>query len=154
MNKQRRVVLKSFAAGAAAFLGTALVKPNQLWAAWPQAAFEAKTADEAMQARYAGESPEESNSVTINAPDIAENGRVVPVTISTDLPNVESIDLYAPENPIPLVASYELSPEALPEVTTRIKMAKTQNLVAVVKSDGKLYSAKKEVKVTIGGCGG
>ena len=154
MNRQRRTVLKSFAAGAATFLGAALVKPNQLWAAWPQAAFDAKTVDEAMQARYAGESAEESGSITINAPDIAENGRVVPVSISTDLPNVESIDLYAPENPVPLVASYELTPETLPEITTRIKMAKTQNLIAVVKSDGKLYSAKKEVKITIGGCGG
>jgi sulfur-oxidizing protein SoxY len=96
---------------------------------------------------------EESGDIKIKAPDIAENGSVVPVTISTGLSNVESITILAESNGTPLVGSFDLS-GAEAYVSTRIKMAKTGNVIAVVKSGGKMYSGKKEVKVTIGGCGG
>jgi len=77
-----------------------------------------------------------------------------PVTVSTSLSNVEAIYIYASNNPTPLTSAYELSGTAQPYIATRIKMGKTADVIAVVKADGKLLSAKKEVKVTIGGCGG
>jgi sulfur-oxidizing protein SoxY len=97
---------------------------------------------------------EPSDAINIKAPDIAENGAVVPITISTDMEGIESIALIAEKNPVPLVASFDLGTGAQGFVATRIKMGKTGDVVAVVKSGGKLYSARKGVKVTIGGCGG
>jgi len=79
---------------------------------------------------------------------------VVPVTVSSSMSNVEAISIIASANPSPLTSSYQLSPACEAFVSTRIKMVKTSNVIAVVKADGKLYSATKEVKVTIGGCGG
>jgi len=92
--------------------------------------------------------------VKIKAPDIAENGAVVPITVSSTLPDIESISIIAAKNPSPLAASFQLSSMSEGYVSTRIKMGKTSNVIAVVKSGGKLYSATQEVKVTIGGCGG
>jgi sulfur-oxidizing protein SoxY len=88
------------------------------------------------------------------APDFAENGAVVPVTVSSTLSNVEAISIIASNNPSPLTSTYVLTSASVPFVSTRIKLGKTSNVMAVVKADGKLYSASKEVKVTIGGCGG
>lgn len=116
-------------------------------------AFEARSLDEAITASVGG-SAESSGDINIKAPDIAENGAVVPVTVSTSLSNVEAIYIYASNNPTPLTSAYELSGTAQPYIATRIKMGKTADVIAVVKADGKLLSAKKEVKVTIGGCGG
>jgi len=100
-----------------------------------------------------GDSPE-AGDIKIKAPDIAENGAVVPVTVSTGLENVESISILAAKNGNPLIASFNLGEGAEPFVSTRIKMGATADVIALVKAGGKLYSAKKEVKVTIGGCGG
>jgi len=87
-------------------------------------------------------------------PDIAENGAVVPVTVSTELENVESISIVVDNNPTPLAASFDMSPSMLATVSVRIKMGQSSDVRAIVKADGKLYSTTKEVKVTIGGCGG
>ena len=87
-------------------------------------------------------------------PDIAENGAVVPVTVSTDMADVESISVVVDNNPTPLAASFEMSSRTPPSVSVRIKMGQSSNVQAVVKAGGKLYSTSKEVKVTIGGCGG
>jgi len=120
---------------------------------WPEQAFQQKTDDDALKLLY-GKPMQASDKVTLDVPEIAENGAVVPVSVSTTLPNVTGITILVPENPSALAASYKLADGALPSVGCRLKMAKTSNVVAVVESDGKLYSASKEVKVTLGGCGG
>jgi sulfur-oxidizing protein SoxY len=95
-----------------------------------------------------------TGAIKIKAPDIAENGAVVPVSVSADMGDVESITIVTEKNQNPLTASFALSAAAIPDISTRIKMGKTSNVMAIVKSGGKLYSTGKEVKVTIGGCGG
>lgn len=90
----------------------------------------------------------------LDAPEIAENGAVVPISVTTTLPNVTSISFMVAENPYFLAASYKIPEGTTPAVSNRLKMAQTSNVIAIVESDGKLYSAAKEVKVTVGGCGG
>ena len=94
-----------------------------------------------------------SLDVVVKTPDIAENGAVVPVEVLTTLPNVESIAILAEKNPTPLIARYTLT-DFDGMLTTRIKMRESAKVRAIVKADGKLYTAAKEVKITIGGCGG
>ena len=150
----RRILLKSTlavsAVGVAATAG--LLTPGQVLAAYPKAAFEAKDAAGALSAAVGSGSFDHSDDIKIKAPDIAENGAVVPVTVSTGM-SADSITLLADANNSPMVASFDLS-NAESFVSTRIKMGKTGNVLAVVKSGGKLFANKKEVKVTIGGCGG
>jgi sulfur-oxidizing protein SoxY len=95
-----------------------------------------------------------SDNIKIKAPDIAENGAVVPVSVTTDISGASSISIIAEKNAQPLAASFDLGPGTEGYVSTRIKMGKTASVIAVVKADGKLHSTGKEVKVTIGGCGG
>jgi sulfur-oxidizing protein SoxY len=151
----RRTLLKrSLAATAVGLAASAgLLAPGQVLAAYPKTAFKAKDSAAALNDVLGSSSYSESGDIKIKAPDIAENGSVVPVTVSTSMSGVESITLLADANATPLLASFDLS-NAEPYVSTRIKMGKTGNVVAVVKAGGKLYSNKKEVKVTIGGCGG
>ena len=113
-----------------------------------------KTMPEMLKELLGAEAAEESGDINIKAPDIAENGSVVPITVTSGIAGSESISLIAVNNPAPLVASYELGEGTEGFVSTRIKMGKSGDVVAVVKAGGKLYSARKEVKVTIGGCGG
>lgn len=120
---------------------------------WPEQAFQQKTDDAAIKLLY-GKPFEISDKVALEVPEIAENGAVVPVSVSTTLPNVTGITILVPENPFALAASYKFENGAMPSIGCRLKMAKTSNVVAVVESDGKLYAASKEVKVTLGGCGG
>ncbi|MEN8133059.1 MAG: thiosulfate oxidation carrier protein SoxY, partial [Pseudomonadota bacterium] len=96
----------------------------------------------------------DSSDITVKAPDIAENGAVVPITVSSTLTGVTSIAILVEKNARPLTASYDLAEGTEAYISNRIKMGKTSDVVAVVKADGKLYQAKKSVKVTIGGCGG
>ncbi len=120
---------------------------------WPEAAFKAKTQDEVLAALYKGKL-EMSKDVTIETPEIAENGAVVPVSVSTKLPGVTSISILVPENPYALAASYKLADASMAMVGCRLKMAKTTKVIAVVEAGGKLYAASSDVKVTLGGCGG
>lgn len=122
-------------------------------AGWPTDAFKQKNEADALKALY-GKTAEVSDKVKLDAPEIAENGAVVPISVSSTLPKVTSISLMVLENPYALAASYKIPEGTLPAVSNRLKMAKTSKVVAVVESDGKLYSASKEVKVTVGGCGG
>ncbi len=151
----RRTLLKrTLAVSAVSVAASAgLLAPGQALAAYPKAAFEAKDSAAALSAAVGSGSYEHSDDIKIKAPDIAENGSVVPVTISSTLAGVESISLLSESNNSPLVASFNLNGSQA-YVSTRIKMGKTGNVLAVVKSGGKLYANKKEVKVTIGGCGG
>lgn len=156
MNNQRRIMLKGSLAASAlgVAVGAGLLTPRAVLAAWPEAAFKAKDAAGAMTALTGLDQMSESADIRIKAPDIAENGAVVPVTVETSIEGVESISIIAVNNPAPLIASFELGEGAVGFVSTRIKMGKSGDVIAVVKGGGKLQSAKKEVKVTIGGCGG
>jgi sulfur-oxidizing protein SoxY len=116
------------------------------------AAFEAKSTHEAFKAL--GISPSESREIQLKAPDIAENGAVVPLEITSNLPGTESIAVVIDKNPFPYVGSFDVSKGALPFVALRVKMGETSNVRAVVTAAGKTYSTTKEVKITIGGCGG
>jgi len=155
-NMKRRTFLKgSVAVGAvSAAVGAGLLTPRMVLAAWPSAAFEAKSVDAALDALMGSHQSEGSDKISIRAPDIAENGAVVPVSVTADMAKVESMSIIAEKNASPLTASFVLGAGTEPYVSTRIKMGKTSNVIAVVKADGKLYSTAKEAKVTIGGCGG
>ena len=120
---------------------------------YPEDAFKQKNSDDAIKALY-GKSAEASDKIKLDAPEIAENGAVVPVAVSSTLPDVTSISILVADNPNALIASYRIPAGTIPNVANRIKMAKTSNVIAVVEAGGKLYSASKEVKVTVGGCGG
>jgi sulfur-oxidizing protein SoxY len=156
MNTKRRLFLKgSMAAGVAGVAASAgLLTPSMVLAAWPTQAFDAKSIADAMKGIAGTADAAASGDITIKAPDIAENGAVVPVTVSTGMAGVESISILASQNATPLTSSYNLGSATEAFVSTRIKMGKTADVIAVVKAGGKLYQAKKEVKVTIGGCGG
>ena len=156
MNHSRRVFLKSSISGSlvAVAVGAGLLTPRAVLAAWPKAAFDARSVDDAVKALFGTTSATESPQVTITAPDIAENGSVVPVTVSTSLDKVESISVLARENRRPLAITYNMTDAVESYAATRIKMGKTSDVVAVVKANGKVYSAKKAIKVTLGGCGG
>ncbi len=153
---KRRVFLKgSLAAGTVGVAVTAgLLTPQTVLAAWPEKAFHAKKTDEALSNSLGSGTTEASDKIKIKAPDIAENGAVVPVTVSSDLPGVENIAILSSANNTPLLAVYNLGKNTMANVSCRIKMAKTGDVIAVVKSGGKLYANRKSVKVTIGGCGG
>ncbi len=129
--------------------------PTRLFAAvWPEKAFAAKEAGPAMSNLFGTDQTTPSDQVALKVPEIAENGAVVPVTISTTLDNVESISIVVEKNPRPLAATFEILPGTLPEVSGRIKMGETSDVLAVVKTNAGLFSTSKQVKVTIGGCGG
>jgi sulfur-oxidizing protein SoxY len=155
-NMKRRIFLKGTLATSAigAAVSAGLITPRMVLAAWPKAAFDATSVDAALSGLFGSSTMTSSDKIKIKAPDIAENGAVVPVAVEADLPNAESISIVAEQNATPLIASFVLGKGTEPFVSTRLKMAKTGNVIAVVKADGKLYSASKEVKVTIGGCGG
>ena len=155
MNELRRNILKSAgAAGVVAMAATAgLLKPGNALAAWNTNAFAAKTVPEAIK-DLGMAAPAESKSISIKAPDIAENGAVVPVEVTSSLPGTTGIVILSEKNPTVLICDFKLSNGAEGFVSTRIKMAKTSMVRAVVTAGGKTYTAAKEVKVTIGGCGG
>ncbi len=148
MKIDRRILIRSLLG-----VGTILSLPRLLFAARPDKAFESTDVN-AVFAELYGDTPAASSRVAMKIPDIAENGAVVPVTVSTDLENVESISVIVVNNPTPLAASFDLGPRSLPKISVRIKMSESSVVRAVVKADGKLYSTEKVVKVTIGGCGG
>ena len=155
MNSSRRAVLKG--TGGAAVLGLAMMaglfKPGSAWAEWNKAAFEVKTLNDAVKA-MGGSQASESKDITIQSPDIAENGAVVPFTIASKIPKTEAMALLVEKNPNILAASFAIPDGTEPWVNTRVKMGQTSNVIALVKADGKYYYASKEVKVTLGGCGG
>ena len=121
---------------------------------YPEDAFKQKGEADAIKSLYGGKTAEVSDKVKLDAPEIAENGAVVPISVSSSLGDVTSISLLVAENPNALAASYKILAGTVPSVSSRLKMAKTSNVIALVEAGGKLYSASKEVKVTVGGCGG
>ena len=153
----RRMILRGVASVALVGLGHLPFSLSPAFAAandkYPEDAFKQKSEADAIKALY-GKTAEPSDKVKLDAPEIAENGAVVPISVSSSLPDVSSISILVSENPNALAASYKIPAGTMPSVANRLKMAKTTNVVAVVEAGGKLYSASKEVKVTVGGCGG
>jgi sulfur-oxidizing protein SoxY len=153
----RRLILKG--AGLVALTGLGIISfdlPAAFAAAndkYPEEAFKQKSDAEAIKLLY-GKTAEPSDKVKMDAPEIAENGTVVPVSVTTTLSDVTSIAFLVSENPNALIASYKIPAGTVPSVSNRIKRAKTSNSIVLVEAGGKLYSATKEVKVTVGGCGG
>ena len=148
MQAGRRLLLKG---GAVLALLVALPKAL-LAAAWPQKAFLSTDGGQALSALLGTEETIRSDEITLKLPEIAENGAVVRVTVGTSLENVESISILVEKNPRPLAATFEMMPGVFPNISTRIKMAETSRVMAVVKTDSGIYSTSKDVKVTLGGC--
>lgn len=152
MTTRREMIQRSAAVAAA--LGTMGLLPQAAQAAWNQAAFEAKTMADAVKA-LGGAAPAASKDVTITGPDIAENGAVVPVSAACALPGVKRLMILVEKNPNALAAMFDITDAVEPNVATRVKMGQSSNVMAVaVMGDGKVLFAQKEVKVTLGGCGG
>ena len=156
MNTKRRTFLKGAGAASTVVVAVAagLLKPTELLAAeWNKAAFDAKGVPDALKALNSAGAAD-SKDITIKAPDIAENGSVVPVEVTSKIAGTTNIALLVEKNASPLTANFDLANGADGYVSTRIKMGQTSNVRVVVKAGGKSYTAVKEVKVTIGGCGG
>jgi len=152
MQTRREVLATS--AQLAGLLATAGLLPSVAHAAWTQAAFDAKNLAEAAKA-LGGGAPVESKDVTITGPDIAENGAVVPVGCSTALPGVKRLALMVEKNPSALAAVFDVNDAVEANFNTRVKMGQSSNVFAVAfMADGKVLYAVKEIKVTLGGCGG
>jgi sulfur-oxidizing protein SoxY len=156
MDNKRRIFLRATLSASAVAVAAAagLLTPRLVLAAWPKQAFEAKDMDGAVQAISGMSGATPSDKVSVKTPDIAENGAVVSVTVKHSIPNAESVSVLVNENTTKLAASYLLSKQSASFITCRVKMRKSSDVTAVVKADGKLYSAKGHVKVTLGGCGG
>ena len=152
----RRTFLKATlgvsAVGLAASAG--LLTPTRVLAAeWPKNAFDAKSIAAALKDLYGASAATASGSIKIKAPIQAENGAVVPIAVSTNLPNVQGLAVFVEKNAQPLVASVVLT-GADGYFSARMKMGQTSDVHVVCKAGGKLYSAKQTIKVTVGGCGG
>ena len=137
----------------AALVAVGLLPAGRASAQQLASAFQTKSIADTLKALGAG-TPADSKDVIINSPDIAENGAVVPVGVRSNLPKTEMIALLVEKNPSALAGAYTLLEGAEPDVNMRIKMGQSSDVYAVVKADGKFYMTKKEIKVTLGGCGG
>ena len=153
MNMLRRNILKGASAASTLAIAAGLFGTGSAFAAYNTAAFSAKSVADALKGMGAS-TPAESKDIAIKAPDIAENGAVVPVEVTSKIAGTTAIAILAEKNPNPLVASFKLENGAEPYISTRIKMGQTAMIRAVVTAGGKTYTTAKEVKVTIGGCGG
>lgn len=158
MDMFRRTLLKGAGAGGAlaAAFAAGVLKPTAVLAneEWNRAAFDARDVSAALKGIGATNAAD-SKDIVLTAPEIAENGAVVPVTVVSNIPNTISIAILSLKNPLPLAAAFDFANGALPEIQVRVRLAETTGVRAVVKTaDGKYFSAQKEVKVTVGGCGG
>lgn len=156
MNQLRRKLLQGSASALLVpLLGTGLLIPCRVLAAeWNQNAFSARNANDALKA-YGAAAAIESREITISAPEIAENGAKVEVEITSNLANTRSLAIFADKNPMPLCATLDFTGNALPYSKIQVKLAETTKIRAVAKtSDGKYHVAFREIKVTLGGCGG
>ena len=155
MNNQRRNVLKtgSGAALLSVLAAAGVIKPGMALADWNKSAFESKSMADTLKAMGVS-STADSKDVQVTGPDIAENGAVVPVGVASTLPNVTMVAILIEKNPNALSATFNLPEGTEANVQTRVKMGQTSNVYALVKSDGNFFMATKEIKVTLGGCGG
>jgi sulfur-oxidizing protein SoxY len=158
MNLQRRQALKTGGGltlmslvAAAGWLPEAHAQVTNVW---NKAAFDSKSMDDTMKALGGGAPTQSKDIVFFQTPDIAENGAVVPIGITSNIPKTESIAILVEKNPNMLAAVFDIPPGTDPSLSTRVKMGQSSNVIALVKADGKYYTAAKEIKVTLGGCGG
>ncbi|MCX7089295.1 MAG: thiosulfate oxidation carrier protein SoxY [Methylococcales bacterium] len=156
MPSTRRAFIKQSLASSvyASIISSGLLTTTDLQAAWIPENFSPATLTDTLTKMYHNADMTDSEAITLKVPRVAENGAVVPVTVSSSLPNVSEITLFVAKNPTPLSVIFKLSPTMEAFVSARIKMAETCNVIAVVNSDGKLYKTHQEITVTIGGCGG
>jgi len=156
MDKLRRIFLKNagIAGAVLAAVGAGLLKSGEAFAAtWNKLAFSSNNINDTMKnANYGGAI--ESKDIVLKVPDIAENGAIVPVEATSNIPGTTSMAFFVEKNEYPMVADFELPSGTEPYISTRIKMRQTSNVRVAVKAGGKVYMQSKEVKVTIGGCGG
>jgi sulfur-oxidizing protein SoxY len=156
MSVSRRQVIK---AGGGAALYTALASMGfftanpAMAAAWKKDWFETKNVPDTLKAMGIASAPN-SADITITSPDIAENGAVVPVGVASKIAKTEMAAVLVEKNPAMMAGFYEFTADAIPDVSMRVKMGQSSDVIAIVKADGKFYMAKKEIKVTLGGCGG
>ena len=151
MQNRRETLKQSLAV--AGLLGATGLFPGQAFA-FNKTAFDAKNVNDAVKAYGAG-APVESKDVSLTAPDIAENGAVVPMAVASTLPNLKHLLVLVEKNPSSLVAKFDVSEAVEPSFSTRAKMGQTSDVYAVaITKDNKAFFTKKEVKVTLGGCGG
>lgn len=147
------------AAGGTTVLGLAIAsglipKPAHAQTSdWNKAAFDSKSMQDAVKA-LGGAAPVQSKDVVVTGPDIAENGAVVPIGAKSNIPGTTQVAILVEKNPSLLSAVFDLAAGTEADVSTRVKMGQSSNVYALVKADGKYYYAAKEVKVTLGGCGG
>lgn len=151
MNTKRRKFLRQLTLSAA---GICYLETQPLLAGWPAADFAQTTFDTAMKQLLKGKPIVETDKIELAIPEIAENGAVVPVTISSSLSDIRTLFLVAEQNPVPLVIEAQLAPELEPFLSARLKLASTSFVHAIAEGEKVCYSVKKKVKVTIGGCGG
>ncbi|HPW08505.1 MAG TPA: thiosulfate oxidation carrier protein SoxY [Burkholderiaceae bacterium] len=152
MQTRRQAIKKS--AVVAGLLASTGLFPQFAFAAYNTPAFEAKSIQDALKALGAG-APAESKDITVTGPDIAENGAVVPLGVSTTLTGVKRMLIMVEKNPASLTALFNMTDSVEPSFSTRAKMGQSSDVYAVaIMGDGKVLFAKKEVKVTLGGCGG
>jgi Predicted secreted protein len=149
MDQKRRGLLGSLAA----VLVAGLLQPIKALAAWNKEAFAAKTPGDALKGLGAS-STEPTKAIVIEAPQIAENGAVVPIEITSNIPGTTSIAVVIEKNPFPLAARFDFKEGALPYVKLNAKMGETSDVRVVASAGGKQFTATREIKVTIGGCGG
>jgi sulfur-oxidizing protein SoxY len=149
----RRIALKRAGALMATAIAAGVIRPGDAFAAWNKGAFDAKTTADAMKALGVANATE-SKDIVIRAPDIAENGAVVPIDITSNIPGTTSISVFVEKNPFPYTGTFDVSQGALPSVHLRVKIGESSPVRVVVAAGGKYFTAAKEVKVTIGGCGG
>lgn len=149
MNGRRRGLLGALAA----LVVAGVLKPAQALAAWSKEAFAQKSTDEAMKSLGMPQA-ETSKGIVIEAPQIAENGAVVPIEVTSNIPGTTALAVLIEKNPFPLTAKFNFSEGALPYVKLNAKMGETSDVRVVATAGGKHYAATKEIKVTIGGCGG
>ena len=148
MKPLRRTMLSALGA-----LAGSLLLPLRAFAAWTKDAFQSKTAADALKGLGVGASTE-SKDIVIDAPQIAENGAVVPIEVTSHLAGTRSISLVVEKNPFPLAARFDFGDGALPYVKVNVKLGESSFVRVVAEAGGRFYTASKEVKVTIGGCGG
>ena len=152
MLNRREMLARS--AAVAGLMAAAGLLPSAAQAAWNQPAFEAKSLADVMKALGAG-APAESKDVTVTGPDIAENGAVVPVGAASALPGVKRLLILIEKHPALLAAAFDVTDAVDANFLTRVKMNQSSNVIAVaMMADGKVLFAQKEIKVTLGGCGG
>jgi sulfur-oxidizing protein SoxY len=135
-------------------IASGLAKPQLAFAQWNAAGFNAKNFKDALSALAADDASTSQDISWGSTPEIAENGAVVPITVASTIANTESIAILADKNPFTLAALFDIPPGTEPAITTRIRVAQSSQVHALVKAGGKYYVASKDIKVTVGGCGG